>query len=192
VGFSPDLFSLKILVIKRQAKNSFTGGTDMKTLALYSPYRRVLLSAFVLAGMTSLSIPCHSEVTIEKKEQNTPKKIQKGKASYYCNKFHGGKTACGLLYYSHHSVAAHPSFPFGTIVQVTNLENNRKVNVQITDRGPSRYQQRKGVIIDLSRGAAEKLRMVKKGRALVQVEVLKWGKSHKNTEGMYVETTPDS
>ncbi|MFH0786280.1 MAG: septal ring lytic transglycosylase RlpA family protein [Pseudomonadota bacterium] len=68
---------------------------------------------------------------------------------------------------------------YGTRIRVTNLENKRQVEVRIIDRGPTRVQRKKGTIIDLSRAAAEKLRMVKKGRVKVRLEVVKWGKFKK-------------
>jgi rare lipoprotein A len=65
---------------------------------------------------------------------------------------------------------------------VTNLGNNRQVEVRIIDRGPSRTQRKKGIIIDLSRAAAEKLGMIHRGKAKVKVEVVDWGKSRKLAE----------
>jgi len=72
-------------------------------------------------------------------------------------------------------VAAHPGYPFGTIVRVINLENHRQVCVQILDRGPARSAQADGVIIDVSDGVARKLQFLRKGRTRVRLEVLKWG-----------------
>jgi len=107
------------------------------------------------------------------------KKIQVGKASYYCHSFHGKKTSLGTIYNRAHWVAAHPSLPFGTLVRVTHLSNQRQVEVSIVDRGPSRFQRKAGVIIDLSRAAAEKIGMIRQGKARVRLEVLKWGKLKK-------------
>jgi rare lipoprotein A len=72
-------------------------------------------------------------------------------------------------------VAAHPSYPFGTEVRVTNLRNGRSVKVRILDRGPTRPHQADGVIIDLSRGAARRLGFIREGRTRVRVEVLRLG-----------------
>lgn len=69
-------------------------------------------------------------------------------------------------------VAAHPRYPFGTLVRVTNLANGRSVEVRIVDRGPARQPQAEGVIIDLSRRAAETLGFVQQGRTRVRLEVL--------------------
>ena len=64
--------------------------------------------------------------------------------------------------------AAHRSLPFGSLVKVTNLSNQRSVIVRINDRGP--YYQ--GRIIDLSMAAAERLDMIQCGITQVKVEVL--------------------
>jgi rare lipoprotein A len=49
--------------------------------------------------------------------------------------------------------AAHPTLPFGTRLRVMNLENDRKVEVRVNDRGPAV----RGRIIDLSYAAARAL-----------------------------------
>lgn len=94
--------------------------------------------------------------------------VQKGKASYYADKFEGKKTASGEIYHHSKSTAAHPSLPFGTRVKVTNLANNKSTTVRINDRGPFV----KGRIIDLSKSAAKKLGYLKEGVATVKIEVL--------------------
>ena len=72
-------------------------------------------------------------------------------------------------------VAAHPRFPFGTLVRVTNLANGRSVQVRVQDRGPARQPRAEGVIIDLSQSAAQRLGFTRQGRTRVRVEVLAWG-----------------
>ena len=66
------------------------------------------------------------------------------------------------------------SFP-GTRLRVTNLVNEKTVEVRVNDRGPAQKYQAEGVIIDLSQGAATKLAMLTRGRVPVKVEVLEWG-----------------
>lgn len=131
--------------------------------------------AIVLAGWIIFFGHSSDSLARENKPPARQEKIQTGKASYYCQRFHGRRTALGTIYNKHHWVAAHPSFPFGTLVRVTNLGNNRRVDVRIIDRGPTKAQRKRGVIIDLSRAAAEKIRMVRTGQARVRLEVLKWG-----------------
>jgi rare lipoprotein A len=72
-------------------------------------------------------------------------------------------------------VAAHPSYPLGTVARVTNLDDTGSVLVRIIDRGPTDENVAEGVIIDLSKGAAKRLGMLKEGRVNVKVEVLQWG-----------------
>ena len=62
--------------------------------------------------------------------------------------------------------AAHRTLPMGTKVRVTNKANGKSVVVRINDRGPFA----KGRIIDISRGAAEKISMVRSGTARVTIE----------------------
>ena len=73
-------------------------------------------------------------------------------------------------------VAAHPTYPFGTIVRVTNLQNGRSVRVRIVDRGPTAGPRAAGVIIDVSRRAAQALGFIREGRTRVRVEVERWGR----------------
>lgn len=101
---------------------------------------------------------------------------QVGLASFYGREFHGRRTASGQRFDMRAPVAAHPDYPFGTRVRVTNLSNQRQVVVTIIDRGPSRAVQSDGVIIDVSYGAAETLAFVREGRQRVRVEVISWGR----------------
>ena len=97
-----------------------------------------------------------------------------GLASYYGAAFHGKITASGRKFDMNAMVAAHPSFPFGTLLRVTNLSNGRSVQVRVQDRGPARRPRAEGVIIDLSQRAAELLGFLQQGRARIRLEVLEW------------------
>lgn len=94
--------------------------------------------------------------------------IQEGKASFYADKFEGRTTASGERYSHSRSTCAHLTLPFGTLVRVTNLENNQSIVLRVNDRGPFVANR----IIDLSRSAAEKLGYIDKGIADVRVEVI--------------------
>lgn len=97
------------------------------------------------------------------------KSVQHGKASWYSVKTNfGTKTASGERFSNHAATAAHKTLPMGTMVRVTNLNNNRSEIVRINDRGPFI----KGRIIDVSIGTAEKLGFVKNGVIPTKVEVL--------------------
>lgn len=95
-----------------------------------------------------------------------------GIASYYADEFHGRLTSNGETYDMNAMTAAHRTFPFGTKVRVTNLENNISVIVRINDRGPFV----EGRIIDLSLGAAKVIQAVGPGTVRVRLEVLEWGR----------------
>jgi peptidoglycan lytic transglycosylase len=101
--------------------------------------------------------------------------MKQGLASYYGPGFEGKLTASGARFDANSMVAAHPKYPFGTVVRVTNLSNNRAVIVRVVDRGPTKPVQDEGVLIDLSSGAARNLGFTNKGRTRVKLEVLRWG-----------------
>ena len=63
---------------------------------------------------------------------------------------------------------AHKTLPFGTVLRVTNLSNNKSVDVRVNDRGPFV----KGREIDVSKAAAQKLGMIKTGTARVKIEIV--------------------
>ena len=100
---------------------------------------------------------------------------REGRASYVGQALNGARTASGVAFDAGTMVAAHPTYPFETLVRVTNLENDRHVDVRIVDRGPADTPRAEGVIIDLSRAAADALGFVQDGRARVRVDVLRWG-----------------
>jgi len=100
---------------------------------------------------------------------------RQGLASYYGKEFHGKTTASGTRFDMNAMVAAHPTYPFGTLLRVTNLANGRSTSVRIVDRGPAPRIQADGVVIDVSHRAAEVLGFIQQGRARVRLEVLTWG-----------------
>jgi len=104
-----------------------------------------------------------------------PLTVREGLASYYGADFQGKRTASGVKFDMNAMVAAHPSYPLGTVVRVTNLKNRRSVQLQILDRGPAAGPRADGVIIDVSRRAAQELGFIKDGRTRVRLEVLRWG-----------------
>ncbi len=91
-----------------------------------------------------------------------------GMASWYGRDFHGRATANGELYNMNALTAAHTTLPMPSMVEVTNLENRRRVVVRVNDRGPFASNR----IIDLSRAAARRLGFEKKGLAKVRVRYL--------------------
>ena len=89
-----------------------------------------------------------------------------GQASYYAHKFHGRKTANGERFNMHEMTAAHRTLPFGTVLLVTNLSNDKSIIVRINDRGPFAKKR----IIDLSYGAARELDFIHNGVTKVRIQ----------------------
>ena len=99
-------------------------------------------------------------------------RVQEGLASWYGPGYHGRLTASGERFDQNGLTAAHYSLPFGTRVRVTNQKNGKTVVVVINDRYPIETL-RKGRIIDLARGAAQVLGMVRDGVVPVRLQVLR-------------------
>ena len=112
-----------------------------------------------------------SSCSVTKDKKDTTKYVfyQKGEASWYGPGFNGKKTASGEIFNTNKLTAAHKKLAFGTVVRVTNLNNNKTVVVRINDRGPFV----KGRVIDLSKKAALEIDMINDGVVPVKVELLK-------------------
>ena len=96
-----------------------------------------------------------------------PYKAQ-GIASWYGRRYHGQKTSSGEIYDMYSMTAAHTILPIPSYVRVTNPESGRSVVVRVNDRGPFKKDR----LIDLSYAAAHRLRIVKRGSGLVDVELI--------------------
>lgn len=88
-----------------------------------------------------------------------------GVASWYGEQFNLKPTANGEIFDKDIPSAAHPTLPLPSLVEVTNLDNGRKLIVRVNDRGP--YVG--GRLIDLSEEAARELGYEKAGLARVRV-----------------------
>ena len=93
---------------------------------------------------------------------------QTGTASWYGKKFHGHKTSNMETFDMYKLTAAHRTLPLPSYVEVTNLDNNKKVVVRVNDRGPFKSKR----IIDLSWAAAKALDYDTKGLANVRIKLL--------------------
>ena len=124
------------------------------------------------AGGNSASGRVASAPRPTQRAKSAPPRSPRGFATYYAKMLDGRRTASGIPFDNDAMVAAHPQYPFGTVVRVTNLKNGRSTTVRIVDRGPARGARASGVIIDLSRAAAEELGFIRAGRARVRLDVL--------------------
>lgn len=126
--------------------------TDSKIL-----HRQYLLYCVTFIVILSL-LPSHFSPLFSQAQQ--------GKASFYAKKLTGRKTASGERLHHDSLTCAHRTYPFGTLLRVTNPANGKNVIVRVTDRGP--YVR--GRIIDLSIRAAREIGIIAQGIAPVIVE----------------------
>ncbi len=131
---------------------------------MYRP--RPLPAALAAVLAVGLLAGCATTTRLESPNRGT---TQNGLASWYGAKFHGRPTASGEIYDMNRISAAHKQLPLGTVVQVKNRDNGKKLRVPINDRGPFI----KGRIIDLSVGAARRLEMFGQGLANVRIKVVR-------------------
>jgi len=125
------------------------------------------LGFFLLAASLALSFSNLAEAKSRSKAHHSSSAA--GMASVYATKgdgYAGRRTASGERAQSGALTAAHKSFPFGTMVRVTNTRNNKSVVVRINDRGPFV----RGRVIDLTPAGARAIGM--SGLAPVSLSVV--------------------
>lgn len=128
-----------------------------------------LIPLLVLLLLPSLTTGCSSaHPRLRPQGTSWIGRAERGIASWYGPGFDGRRTASGERYKRNAMTAAHRSLPFGTRVQVKNVENGAMVVVKINDRGPFT----RGRLIDLSYQAARELGVSISGTAAVEVAVL--------------------
>jgi rare lipoprotein A len=94
---------------------------------------------------------------------------QRGRVSLYGKGFAGKRTASGENFDPEALTMAHRTLAFGTRVRVTNIANQRSVDVVVNDRGPFVV----GRIADVSAAAARQLGMTDDGVIDATLEVLR-------------------
>ena len=94
--------------------------------------------------------------------------VDRGKivASWYGPRFHGRKTANGEIFDQQAYTAAHKKFRFGTLLRLTNPNNEKSIIVRINDRGP----YIRGRELDLSKAAASELGIIQRDAHLQDPE----------------------
>jgi len=100
----------------------------------------------------------------------TPDGHQYGIASFYDD--HMDRTANGELFNMHALTAAHPSIALNSLVEVTNLDNGKKIVVRVNDRLPPIHD---GRVIDLSVAAFKRLAPLETGLINVELRVVEYG-----------------
>lgn len=130
-----------------------------------------LTYAPVFALLVTLMATLVSGCSMHRYDQPRVGTTQRGVASWYGEPFHGRKTASGEVYDMHGMTAAHRELPLGTVVAVKNLDNGRKIELRVNDRGPFV----KGRVLDVSYAAAKHLGMVGPGTAKIELRVVSLG-----------------
>lgn len=91
-----------------------------------------------------------------------------GVASFISDEYDGKMTASGVRYDRNKMTAAHPSLPFGTKILITNLRNNRKVEVIVIDR----FHRTADRIVNVSHRAGVALDLIESGIAKVGITII--------------------
>ena len=128
---------------------------------------RPIASAPLILGLLLLA-GCASSGNQNRAGRST---LERGMASWYGPGFHGRMTASGERYDMHAPTAAHRTLPFGTLLEVRNLDNGLTTQVRINDRGPFKKDR----IVDLSLTAARAIGMVGPGTARVELRTIALG-----------------
>jgi rare lipoprotein A len=123
---------------------------------------------FIVVSLVLVSSGCARKKRIPIPAAPAIPAAETGIASWYGHPYHGRRAANGEIYDMEKLTAAHRTLPFGTWVNVRNLENQKTVKVRIIDRGPFA----EGRIIDLSHAAAGAIGMIGPGTAKVRCEIL--------------------
>lgn len=89
-----------------------------------------------------------------------------GHASWYGGWHHGRRTTSGERFDQNALTAAHSSLPLGSRVRVTLQDTGESVVVTINDRQPPKGLR----VIDLSRGAASRIGLVRRGTGWVTLQ----------------------
>jgi rare lipoprotein A len=136
----------------------------------------LLIGLLALSGCTYVERSSESASHLPKKTEESSKYFHKktgkapwlGKASWYGPGLQNKRTASGEIFDQNKLTAGSRQLPLGSVVEVTNLKNGKRVKVTINDRGP----WVKGRTIDLSKGAAKRLDMIKTGLAPVKITMI--------------------
>lgn len=124
--------------------------------------------ALIVIGCLVILSSCGEKRSVRAAVPPAVNGIEVGIASWYGHPYHGRTSASGEVYDMEQLTAAHRTLPFGTLVRVVNLENEKMVDVRINDRGPFIDER----IIDLSHAAAQAIDLIGPGIARVRLEVL--------------------
>ncbi|MFQ3574002.1 MAG: septal ring lytic transglycosylase RlpA family protein [Thermodesulfovibrionales bacterium] len=111
-------------------------------------------------------VPLPPEREPQRETERIEGKRQRVIASWYGREFHGRPTASGEQFDMYALTCAHRDFPFGTMLRITNPQNNKTTQCTVNDRGP--FVQ--GRDLDMSYGTAKEINFVGLGVGPVDIE----------------------
>jgi rare lipoprotein A len=121
-------------------------------------YRQI--ASWILLGMLGTPLIVSLGIALALLVSTLTARAECGKASWYAS---GHTTAEGRPYDPDRVSVAHRSYRMGTILRIVDQATGRAIVARVSDRGPFV----RGRIVDLSRGAADLLRM--RGRGVIRV-----------------------
>ncbi len=134
-----------------------------------------------MKNLVPISLLCSASLVLSAQQYDSRAYIsdaEAGTATFYADGLQGVATASGEPYRMEAFTAAHPSYPMGSILRVTNLDRNLMAEVRVNDRIPAQGDR----LLNLSKAAAAQLGMLTAGRARVRVELIGYsGNGHANT-----------
>lgn len=134
-----------------------------------------------LRSFFTLSMLCASHILFSQDSEI-------GWANYYSDYFHGRQTAYGEQYDRNQFTCAHKTYPAGTLLRITRLDNRSSVVVRVNDKGP----HTEGFLITLSLGGAQSIGLDKTGKARVLVEPVGYTSTNQPTTNNYSTSAPAS
>jgi rare lipoprotein A len=132
----------------------------------YAHFLKLLTITATMFAFIVISIGLSSDAAILSLE---------GTASWYYENSPGIKpTTANMEIFDHDKLTcASWDFAFDTMLEVTNVQNGRKVLVRVNDRGPAKRLYRQGRIVDLTKAAFQKIEDLDKGLASVKIRIIK-------------------
>jgi peptidoglycan lytic transglycosylase len=139
---------------------------------------------FIVAALVIVAYGC---ATTQPQEPRPSETLQ-GIASWYGEEFAGRTTANGEIFDPSLLTAAHRTFPFGTILDITNSKTAQTVRVRVNDRGPYIGNR----VIDLSYAAAQQIGLIEPGVGTVEIMVVKVGNGEREAPAPFDVTIAEA
>ena len=139
---------------------------------------------FIVAALVIVAYGCATTQPVEPR----PSETLQGIASWYGEEFAGRTTANGEIFDPSLLTAAHRTFPFGTILDITNAKTAQTVRVRVNDRGPYIGNR----VIDLSYAAAQQIGLIEPGVGMVDIMVVKVGSGEREAPAPFDVTIAEA